>query len=76
MNEPDWKWNLRIIVYTAAAWMTGGTVHQFEGRSANGTWTKGLCILSRDALVAYRLAERVDATVYNDTDLRVPEVRG
>lgn len=63
---------MKLIVYRIAAWMIGGTVHQFEGRDGSGRWHRGICILSHDALVAHRVCFRTDAMVYVDTALVDP----
>jgi hypothetical protein len=68
--------HLQLIAYRLAAWIIGGTVHQFEGRDRNGRWHRGLCILSHDALVAHKVAFRLGASVYCDTALVEPNVSG
>lgn len=60
---------LKYIRYKLAAWLCGGEVHQFEGRTRQGKWRKGLCILSPEAMEAHRAAFRCDASVYSDTAL-------
>lgn len=64
--------HLQLIAYRLAAWIIGGTVHQFEGRDRAGRWHRGLCILSHDALVAHKVSFRHDASVYSDTALVEP----
>jgi sigma54-dependent transcription regulator len=64
----------QLIAYRLAAWLLGGTVHQFEGRDRAGRWYNGLCILSHDALVAHKVSFRYDARVYSDTALVEPSV--
>lgn len=61
--------HLQLIAYRLAAWIIGGTVHQFEGRDRAGRWHRGLCILSHGALVAHKVVFRHDASVYADTAL-------
>lgn len=65
-------YHLRLIAYRLAAWIIGGTVHQFEGRDRAGRWHRGLCILSHAALVAHKVCFRHDASVYSDTALVEP----
>jgi len=67
--------HLQLIAYRLAAWIIGGTVHQFEGRDRVGRWHRGMCILSHDALVAHKVCFRHDASVYSDTALVEPNVR-
>lgn len=69
-------YRLRLIAYRLAAWIIGGTVHQFEGRDRAGRWHRGLCILSHDALVAHKVAFRHDASVFVDTALVEPNEKG
>lgn len=64
---------LQLIGYRLAAWIIGGTVHQFEGRDPSGRWHRGLCVLSHAALVAHKVAFRPDAMVYCDTALVEPK---
>ena len=64
--------HLQLIAYRLAAWLIGGTVHQFEGRDRAGRWHRGLCILSHDALVSHKVSFRHDASVYSDTALVEP----
>lgn len=67
--------HLQLIAYRLAAWIIGGTVHQFEGRDRAGRWHRGICILSHDALVAHKVVFRHDASVYSDTALVEPNDR-
>ena len=69
------KHQIQFITYTVAAWIIGGTLHQFEGRDCAGRWHKGLCILSHDALVAHKVVFRHDASVYVDTALTQANAR-
>ena len=69
-------YHVRLIAYRLAAWIIGGTVHQFEGRDRAGRWHRGLCILSHDALDAHKVCFRHDASVYMDTALVEPNVQG
>lgn len=62
----------QLIAYRLAAWLIGGTVHQFEGRDRAGRWHRGPCILSQNALVAHKVFFRHDASVYSDTALVEP----
>ena len=72
VDQPVRRYHLQIIAYRLAAWIIGGTVHQFEGRDHAGRWHGGLCILSHDALVAHKVCFRHDASVYVDTALVEP----
>lgn len=58
--------------YRFAAWITGGTVSQFEGRDEAGKWHKGLMVVSPEAMDAHRAAFRKDASVYVDTAMTDP----
>lgn len=66
------RYHLQLIAYRLAAWIIGGTVHQFDGRDRAGRWHRGLCILSHDALVAHKVCFRHDAKVFTDTALVEP----
>ena len=72
VDQPVRRYHLQIIAYRLAAWIIGGTVHQFEGRDHAGRWHGGLCILSHDALVAHKVCFRHNASVYVDTALVEP----
>lgn len=63
---------LHLIAYRLAAWIVGGTVHQFEGRDHMQRWHRGLCILSKEALVAHKVSFRPGASVFSDTALVEP----
>lgn len=70
-----WRHHLQLIAYRLAAWLIGGTVHQFEGRDRAGRRHRGLCILSQNALVAHKVCFRNDASVYSDTALVEPNTK-
>ena len=72
LNRLVRRHHLQLIAYRLAAWIIGGTLHQFEGRDRAGRWHRGLCILSHDALVAHKVVFRHDASVYVDTALVEP----
>ena len=39
--------------YRIAAWLTGGTVYEFQSHVGNSEWKRGLCILSPEAFDAH-----------------------
>jgi len=59
--------------YRIAAWLTGGTVYEFQSHVGNSEWKRGLCILSPEAFDAHISVFRVGATFIADSGLVKPE---
>lgn len=60
---------MRKLRLRLAAWIAGGTIHQFEGRRRCGEWVKGEIILTPEGAAAMKAAFWAGAQVYSDTAL-------
>jgi len=59
--------------FKLAAWLSGGTLHTFQGRDNFGTWWSGILIATPPALKAFQKSFRKNGNIYFDTALLEPE---
>lgn len=60
---------IRRLRMRTAAFIAGGTVHQYEGRRRSGEWVKGDIILTPEGVRAMEASFWTGAQVYTDTAL-------